>query len=104
MINKTVKLLISSGICIFLFMIIGCSRSHVRIIERKENKATIQGIGRTKVEAKKNAMEKAKSIFENVKETNEADCSQEITSTRGHYVTGARTYSYWSCVIYVEKE
>lgn len=96
MINKAVKLLISSGICIFLFMIIGCS--HVRIIERKENKATIHGVGRTKVEAKKNAMEKANSIFKNVKETNEADCSQEITG--GPY--GGQ--SYWSCVIYVEKK
>ena len=99
MINKVVKLLIPSGICIFLFMILGCS--HVRIIERKENKATIQGVGRSKVEAKKIAMEKAKSIFENVKETNEADCSQETTSAGGPYGKGARTY--WSCVIEVEK-
>lgn len=99
MINKVVKLLISSGICIFLFMIIGCS--HVRIIERKENKATIQGVGRTKVEAKKNAMKVAKSIFENVKETNEADCSQEIKGGPRQYGGGQ---SYWSCVIYVEKE
>ena len=99
MINKTVKLLISSGICI---LIIGCS--HVRIIERKENKAIIQGVGRTKVEAKTNAMEKAKSIFENVKETNEADCSQEITESHGGGGWHRGGKSYWSCVIYVEKE
>ena len=88
-----------------LIMMFGCSST--RIIEKTGRTAVIQGVADTKYEARMFALKKAEEIFGKVKETKEAECSQEYTSDmQGDRIMGmsGQGTSYWSCVVFVEKE
>jgi hypothetical protein len=96
------KIIIIMIVAVFLS---GCSS--VRIIEQTGRTAVIQGVADTKYEARMFALKKAEEILGKVKETKEAECSQEYTSDmRGDRVFGVsgQGSSYWSCVVFVEKE
>jgi hypothetical protein len=83
----------------------GCSST--RIIEKTDMTAVIQGIADTKYEARMFALKKAEELFGKVNETREAECSQEFSSDmQGDRVMGmsGQGSSYWSCVVFVEKE
>ena len=86
------------------FSILGCITS--RVIRQTDTTAIIQGMGASKVEAKLNAEDRAKEIFDSFKETAEAECSQEsrtdISESKAGGISGS-AQTYWSCTIQVEK-
>ena len=99
------RILIISIITILSFSFYSCARM-ARVIKKTENSAIVQGIGRTKIEAKMNAEEQAKKIFVSYEEAEEMECTQEYSS-RGSgnersYSSRGRTY--WSCVISIKKK
>ena len=97
------KKLLSLLTVLFIFML---SCSMTRVIEQTANSAVIQGVGTTKYEAKANALKKGKELLGKVKETKQADCSQEYNVEGEGNQDSAKVSgtTYWSCVVYVEKE
>jgi|JI9StandDraft_2_1071091.scaffolds.fasta_scaffold107988_1 hypothetical protein len=81
-----------------------------RVLKQTDTTAVIQGLGPTEFEAKENATKKAEEVLGSaVKETQAAECSQEVrgsgrtsgSSNRKKYSSSMRTYH--SCVLYFEK-
>ncbi len=92
----------------FIYMLLICailSCSSVKIIEHTENTAIIQGFGATKIEAKKEALNKALELFKNVEELQEPKYAQEYKdSDKANEESSQKNdKTYWSCIIYVGK-
>ena len=91
---------------LMVWMLIGC-RGMSRIIRKTNTTAIIEGRSITRIEAKLIAEEKAKGLFGTFKETEKAECSKETKSELSSDLKGrisGETYTYWSCIIYVEKK
>jgi hypothetical protein len=89
-------------------LILDCATA--RVIKQTDTTAVIQGVGPTEFEAKENASKEAEKILGSVKETQKAECNQEVRSSGSTSGTGAnQQYSassstYYSCVMYFAKQ
>lgn len=87
--------------------VIDCASA--RVIKQTDTTAVIQGVGPTEFEAKENAQKEAEKILGSVKETQKAECNQEMQASGHTTGTGANQQykssanTYYSCVMYFAK-
>ena len=90
--------IILSGLLTSLVLLLSCGTT-ARIIRQTDKLLVIEGVGRTKYEAKDKARAKAKEIFGSFQEQGEPDCSKK---KEAHYSDDngyGHMSTYFSCVI-----